>query len=91
VIAVDAVPPSRLHLQEPEADEGTTAYCSTPRAPPRRNGVMISHLNLPPSATGAEFPGGTEGDRGCMWLPFFHDMGLITALLAPVMGQSSPL
>jgi len=31
---------------------------------------------------------GTEGDRGCMWLPFFHDMGLITALLAAGDGQS---
>ena len=31
---------------------------------------------------------GVEGDRGLMWLPFFHDMGLITALCAPVLGQS---
>jgi fatty acid CoA ligase FadD32 len=31
---------------------------------------------------------GTEGDRGVSWLPFFHDMGLITTLLSTVVGYS---
>jgi len=30
---------------------------------------------------------GEEGDRGVSWLPFFHDMGLVTALLSPMIGH----
>ena len=30
---------------------------------------------------------GQEGDRGVSWLPFFHDMGLITVLLSPMLGH----
>jgi fatty acid CoA ligase FadD32 len=51
--------------------------------------VQISHLNLPTNVLQVlNALEGTEGDRGCMWLPFFHDMGLITALLSSVLGQS---
>ena len=91
VIAVDAVPTEVASTwQEPEADEGTTAYLQYTSGSTRTpTGVMISHLNLPTNVLQVlNSLEGTEGDRGCMWLPFFHDMGLITALLAPVMGQS---
>jgi fatty acid CoA ligase FadD32 len=91
VIAVDAVPPEvAATWQQPDAGDDTTAYLQytsgSTRAP---TGVQISHLNLPTNVlqvlTALE---GTDGDRGCMWLPFFHDMGLITALLSSVLGQS---
>jgi len=91
VIAVDAVPTEVASTwQEPEAGENTTAYLQYTSGSTRTpTGVMISHLNLPTNVLQVlNSLEGTEGDRGCMWLPFFHDMGLITALLAPVMGQS---
>ena len=91
VIAVDAVPTEVASTwQEPEASESTTAYLQYTSGSTRTpTGVMISHLNLPTNVLQVlNSLEGTEGDRGCMWLPFFHDMGLITALLAPVMGQS---
>jgi fatty acid CoA ligase FadD32 len=91
VIAVDAVPTEvAATWQPPEADENTIAYLQYTSGSTRTpTGVQITHLNLPTNVlqvlVGLE---GTEGDRGCMWLPFFHDMGLITALCAPVLGQS---
>ena len=91
VIAVDAVPTEVASTwQEPEADEGTTAYLQYTSGSTRTpTGVKISHLNLPTNVLQVlNSLEGTEGDRGCMWLPFFHDMGLITALFAPVLGQS---
>jgi fatty acid CoA ligase FadD32 len=91
VIAVDAVPTEvAATWQEPEASEDTTAYLQYTSGSTRTpTGVQISHLNLPTNVlqvlTALE---GTEGDRGVSWLPFFHDMGLITTLCAPVLGQS---
>jgi fatty acid CoA ligase FadD32 len=91
VIAVDAVPPEvAATWQQPDAGDDTTAYLQytsgSTRAP---TGVQISHLNLPTNVLQVlNALEGTDGDRGCMWLPFFHDMGLITALLSSVLGQS---
>ena len=31
--------------------------------------------------------GGEEGDRGVSWLPFFHDMGLVTCMVSPMIGH----
>jgi fatty acid CoA ligase FadD32 len=91
VIAVDAVPTEVASTwQEPEADENTVAYLQYTSGSTRTpTGVQITHLNLPTNVLQVlNALEGTEGDRGCMWLPLFHDMGLITALLAPVLGQS---
>ncbi|OCB21233.1 fatty-acid--CoA ligase [Mycobacterium malmoense] len=91
VIAVDAVPTEVASTWvEPEADENTIAYLQYTSGSTRTpTGVMISHLNLPTNVlqvlNGLE---GKEGDRGLSWLPFFHDMGLITALLSPVLGHN---
>ena len=91
VIAVDAGPTEvAATWQEPEADEGTTAYLQYTSGSTRTpTGVQISHLNLPTNVLQTLVAlEGTEGDRGVSWLPLFHDMGLITALCAPVLGQS---
>ncbi|OBI20388.1 fatty-acid--CoA ligase [Mycobacterium sp. E2327] len=91
VIAVDAVPNEvAATWEEPVADENTIAYLQYTSGSTRTpTGVQITHLNLPTNVlqvlNGLE---GKEGDRGLSWLPFFHDMGLITALLSPVLGQS---
>jgi len=91
VIAVDAVPNEVASTwQEPEAGENTIAYLQYTSGSTRTpTGVQITHLNLPTNVlqvlVGLE---GKEGDRGLSWLPFFHDMGLITALLSPVLGHN---
>jgi fatty acid CoA ligase FadD32 len=91
VIAVDAVPTEvGATWVEPAADENTIAYLQYTSGSTRTpTGVQISHLNLPTNVLQTLVAlEGVEGDRGLMWLPFFHDMGLITALCAPVLGQS---
>jgi fatty acid CoA ligase FadD32 len=91
VIAVDAVPTEvAATWQAPDLAEDTIAYLQYTSGSTRTpTGVQITHLNLPTNVlqvlVGLE---GKEGDRGLSWLPFFHDMGLITALLSPVYGHS---
>jgi fatty acid CoA ligase FadD32 len=91
VIAVDAVPAEvSVTWLEPEADASTIAYLQYTSGSTRTpTGVQISHLNLPTNVLQTLVAlEGAEGDRGLSWLPLFHDMGLITALCAPVLGQS---
>ncbi len=91
VIAVDAVPTEVASTwQEPDADETTTAYLQYTSGSTRTpTGVQITHLNLPTNVVQVlNALEGQEGDRGVSWLPFFHDMGLITVLLTSVLGQS---
>ncbi len=91
VIAVDAVPDEvAATWVEPAADENTIAYLQYTSGSTRiPTGVQITHLNLPTNVLQTLVAlEGAEGDRGLSWLPLFHDMGLITALCAPVLGQS---
>ncbi|MBX9641623.1 MAG: fadD32, partial [Mycobacteriaceae bacterium] len=91
VIAVDAVPTEVASTwQEPDAGESTTAYLQYTSGSTRTpTGVQITHLNLPTNVVQVlNALEGQEGDRGVSWLPFFHDMGLITVLLTSVLGQS---
>ncbi|MFV8307798.1 AMP-binding protein [Mycolicibacterium peregrinum] len=51
-------------------------------------GVQITHLNMATNVVQiVEALEGEEGDRGLSWLPFFHDMGLVTGLIAPMIGH----
>ena len=90
VIAVDAVPAEVAQTWQPvPAEADTIAYLQytsgSTRAPA---GVQITHLgmatNLVQLITALEV---AEGQRGVMWLPLFHDMGLITATVPSVLGH----
>ncbi|WP_343600555.1 long-chain-fatty-acid--AMP ligase FadD32 [Mycobacterium sp.] len=89
VIAVDAVPAEVGATWEMvPVDADSIAYLQytsgSTRAPA---GVQISHLNLPTNVVQVIHAlEGQEGDRGVTWLPFFHDMGLITIMLSSVIG-----
>jgi fatty acid CoA ligase FadD32 len=89
VIAVDAVPNDVASTWEPVlANADTVAYLQYTSGSTRTpTGVQITHLNLPTNVVQViEAMEGQDGDRGVSWLPFFHDMGLITALLSTVVG-----
>lgn len=91
VIAVDAIPDEVAATWIPfdDVDQDTVAYLQYTSGSTRiPTGVQITHLNLATNVVQVvEALEGEEGDRGISWLPFFHDMGLITALLAPMIGH----
>ncbi|MBO0679775.1 AMP-binding protein [Mycolicibacterium sp. S2-37] len=90
VIAVDAVPDEVGATWEPvDVDQETIAYLQYTSGSTRiPTGVQITHLNLATNVVQViEALEGEEGDRGVSWLPFFHDMGLITVLLSPMLGH----
>ncbi|HZA11006.1 long-chain-fatty-acid--AMP ligase FadD32 [Mycobacterium sp.] len=91
VIAVDAVPDevASTWVQPDAPDEHTIAYLQYTSGSTRTPaGVQITHLSLATNiaqvmtALKAE-----EGQRGVTWLPFFHDMGLITITLPVIIGR----
>lgn len=91
VIAVDAVPPEVAATWVPmEVTIDTVAYLQYTSGSTRiPTGVQITHLNLATNIVQIiEALEAEEGDRGLSWLPFFHDMGLITALLSPMIGHN---
>lgn len=91
VIAVDAVPNEVGATWEPfdAVDEHTIAYLQYTSGSTRiPSGVQITHLNMATNVVQViEALEGEEGDRGVSWLPFFHDMGLVTALLPAMIGH----
>ncbi|MCH9668555.1 MAG: fadD32 [Actinomycetia bacterium] len=90
VIAVDAVPDEVGATWEPvDVQPDTVAYLQYTSGSTRiPTGVQITHLNLATNVVQIiEALQGEEGDRGVLWLPFFHDMGLVTVLLPTVIGH----
>jgi fatty acid CoA ligase FadD32 len=90
VIAVDAVPDDvGATWQSVDIDRDTIAYLQYTSGSTRiPTGVQITYLNLATNVVQViEALEGEEGDRGVSWLPFFHDMGLITVLLSPMIGH----
>jgi len=74
--------------QEPEVNSGTLAflqYTSGSTGTPK--GVMVSHGNLlHNSALIHKCFEHTPNSRGVIWLPPYHDMGLIGGVLQPLYG-----
>jgi len=90
VIAVDAVPDEvSVTWEDVDVAIDTIAYLQYTSGSTRiPTGVQITHLNLATNVVQVvEAIGGDEGDRGVSWLPFFHDMGLITAMVSPMIGH----
>ncbi|MEB3049514.1 long-chain-fatty-acid--AMP ligase FadD32 [Mycolicibacter sp. MYC123] len=90
VIAVDAVPAEvGATWVLPEADMDAVSYLQYTSGSTRTpTGVKITQLNLPTNVVQLlDRLQGREGDRAVTWLPFFHDMGLVTITLSSVMGQ----
>jgi fatty-acyl-CoA synthase len=52
-------------------------------------GVLISQRSIMANAQGIlkHGLGSTPTDRGCSWLPLYHDMGLVGFCLSPMLGQ----
>jgi len=90
VIAVDAVPDDvGATWEHVDISTETIAYLQYTSGSTRiPTGVQITSLNLVTNVVQViEALDGEEGDRGVSWLPFFHDMGLVTALVAPMIGH----
>ncbi|AKK29899.1 long-chain-fatty-acid--AMP ligase FadD32 [Mycobacterium sp. EPa45] len=91
VIAVDAIPDEVGVTWQPfdAVNEDTIAYLQYTSGSTRiPSGVQITHLNMATNVVQViEALEGEEGDRGVSWLPFFHDMGLVTALLPAMIGH----
>lgn len=89
-LATDAIESdTAVAWQEPEVNAGTLAflqYTSGSTSTPK--GVMVSHGNLLHNQNlicqAAGLREQTESFIGCSWLPMYHDMGLIGAILQPL-------
>lgn len=74
-----------LVLQRRSADDpGFIQFTSGSTSRPK--GVVLTHGNLAANAHCIMRLGlnATPEDRGCTWLPFYHDMGLIGFVLSPL-------
>jgi fatty acid CoA ligase FadD32 len=90
VIAVDAIPDEVASTWEHrQAGADTIAYLQYTSGSTRTPaGVQITHQSLATNLTQLIHAlGVAEGQRGVTWLPFFHDMGLITAMLPTMLGH----
>lgn len=90
VIAVDAIPDDVASTWEHrQAQPDTIAYLQYTSGSTRvPAGVQITHeclaTNLVQLIDALQVE---EGQRGVTWLPFFHDMGLITAMIPTMLGH----
>ena len=78
-----------LPWHEPDLDRATLAflqYTSGSTGTPK--GVMVTHGNiLHNSAVIYQGFGHSENSRGVIWLPLFHDMGLVGGVIQPLYGN----
>ncbi|MBV9772396.1 MAG: fatty acyl-AMP ligase, partial [Gemmatimonadetes bacterium] len=86
-VGTDTLPPEEAEGWTPPAISGSTLaflqYTSGSTSAPK--GVMVSHGNLLHNSSLLErFSGSTPRSRSVIWLPPYHDMGLIGGLLQPL-------
>ena len=85
-----ALPDSIVRLHGFERDDvAYIQYSSGSTSAPK--GVLISQRSIMANARGILADGSQTKptDRGCSWLPLYHDMGLVGFCLSPVLSQSS--
>ncbi|ATD08346.1 MULTISPECIES: AMP-binding protein [Pseudoalteromonas] len=92
-VAVDALPETGLYVNRELEFEQVAFLQYTSGSTGAPKGVMISHKNIIGNVTHlTETSVATDNDVFVNWLPLFHDLGLITAILWPVyLGTSSTL
>ena len=87
-LATDAKLPNELSWQQPNVNPDSIAflqYTSGSTGTPK--GVMLTHQNLMHnSALIYGFFGHSSQSQGVIWLPPYHDMGLIGGILQPLYG-----
>jgi acyl-CoA synthetase (AMP-forming)/AMP-acid ligase II len=90
LVAIDQVDEAlAAQWQRPDIDGGSVAhlqYSSGSTGTPK--GVLLTHRNTLASLELIYASGGGRrpGDTGVIWLPMFHDMGLVTSVLLPMYG-----
>jgi len=95
VIEVDAIDPYSGPVPVASVPESATAYLQYTSGSTRQPaGVALTHNNIARNLDQiigdyAEHVGGKAPDDATMvsWLPFYHDMGLIMGVLAPVVAN----
>ncbi|MCC6606150.1 MAG: LLM class flavin-dependent oxidoreductase [Anaerolineae bacterium] len=87
-LATDTILTNETTWQEPNLNPDTVAflqYTSGSTGTPK--GVMLTHRNLlHNSALIYDFFGHSPQSQGVIWLPPYHDMGLIGGILQPLYG-----
>ncbi|HEX5619320.1 MAG TPA: fatty acyl-AMP ligase [Solirubrobacteraceae bacterium] len=82
-LATDTLPPGSWSAPVESGDVALLQYTSGSTAEPR--GVMLTHANLLHNSDFIRRAfGNTERSCGVIWLPPYHDMGLIGGILQPV-------
>jgi acyl-CoA synthetase (AMP-forming)/AMP-acid ligase II len=91
IVSVDELPLSEERATIANITNDDPAFIQfTSGSTSRPKGVVLTHGNLSANAHCIMNLGlnATPEDRGCTWLPFYHDMGLIGFVLAPIVTQT---
>jgi acyl-CoA synthetase (AMP-forming)/AMP-acid ligase II len=91
IVSVDDLPVDGTRASLANVSPDSPAFIQfTSGSTSRPKGVVLSHANLAANAHCIMTLGlnATPEDVGCTWLPFYHDMGLIGFVIAPLTTQT---